>query len=302
MQEKTIITCAIAGNLTQREQHPRLPITPHEIAVAALDAAAAGAAVLHLHARDSVTGRGSMEFSLYEEITSRIREKNTEVILNLTTGEGGRFVPSEGNPAIAGPGTTLCAPELRVSHIERLRPELCTLDLNTMWSGTAAVINAPQNVEFMAERIYAAGVVPEVEVFDSGDLHLASHLQKTGVLKDRLLIQIVLGVRYGAVANAETLLYLKSQLPKACTWGAFGLGRHSFPMVAQSWLLGGHVRVGMEDNVYIRKGELCRDNAQLVEKATGIVRSLGGEVASAREARAILGVQAAPELTCRVVS
>ena len=144
MVKKTIITCAVTGNLTSREQHPGLPITPQQIAEAALAAAQAGAAVVHLHVRDPETGRGSMDFALYQELVDRIRNENTDVILNLTTGEGGRFVPSDDTPRIAAAGSTLCAPELRVAHVESLRPEVCTLDFNTMWSGQAAVINSPR--------------------------------------------------------------------------------------------------------------------------------------------------------------
>jgi uncharacterized protein (DUF849 family) len=290
MGRKTIITCAVTGNLTRREQHPRLPVTPAEIASAALDAAKAGAAVVHLHVRDPATGRGSMALPLYEEVTARIRERNRDVILNLTTGEGGRFVPSEDEPRIAGPGTTLARPELRVAHVERLKPDLCSLDFDTMWSGQAAVINPPRNVQIMAERIYAAGVRPEIEIFDSGDLHMARHFLEQGILKGPLLVQFVLGVRYGAVANPETLLFLVSQLPPGTLWGAFGIGRHEFTMLAQAWLLGGHVRVGMEDNLHIRQGELCRDNAELVEKAVNIVELLGGSVATPAEARALLAL------------
>ncbi len=290
MGRKTIITCAVTGNLTRREQHPRLPVTPAEIASAALDAAKAGAAIVHLHVRDPATGRGSMALPLYEEVTARIRERNRDVILNLTTGEGGRFVPSEDEPRIAGPGTTLARPELRVAHVERLKPDLCSLDFDTMWSGQAAVINPPRNVQIMAERIYAAGVWPEIEIFDSGDLHMARHFLEQGILKGPLLVQFVLGVRYGAVANPETLLFLVSQLPPGTLWGAFGIGRHEFTMLAQAWLLGGHVRVGMEDNLHIRQGELCRDNAELVEKAVNIVELLGGSVATPAEARALLAL------------
>jgi uncharacterized protein (DUF849 family) len=265
-------------------------VTPAEIASAALDAAKAGAAIVHLHVRDPATGRGSMALPLYEEVTARIRERNRDVILNLTTGEGGRFVPSEDEPRIAGPGTTLARPELRVAHVERLKPDLCSLDFDTMWSGQAAVINPPRNVQIMAERIYAAGVWPEIEIFDSGDLHMARHFLEQGILKGPLLVQFVLGVRYGAVANPETLLFLVSQLPPGTLWGAFGIGRHEFTMLAQAWLLGGHVRVGMEDNLHIRQGELCRDNAELVEKAVNIVELLGGSVATPAEARALLAL------------
>jgi uncharacterized protein (DUF849 family) len=290
MERKTIVTCAVTGNLTRPEQHPGLPITPAQIAQAALDAAAAGAAVVHLHVRDPISGRGSMDLALYEELVGRIRECNSEVILNLTTGEGGRFVPDDIEPRLAANGTTLCAPELRVAHVEKLKTPVCTLDLNTMWSGQAAVINSPRNVTMMAQRIYAAGVKPEIEIFDSGDLQLAAKLIEDSILRAPLLVQFVLGVRYGAAANPQTLAYLVGQLPPGSIWGAFGIGRHEFPMVAQSFLLGGHVRVGMEDNLFIRKGELCRDNAQLVEKAVRIVEDLGGCVASVGEARRILGL------------
>lgn len=287
---KTIITCAVTGNLTNRDMHPGLPITPKEIANAALDAAKAGAAIVHLHVRDPKTGKGSMEFSLYDEMVSRIVEKNSDIILNLTTGEGGRFVPSKDDPKQYAANSTLCVPEKRVIHVEKLKPEICTLDLNTMWSGQAAVINTPENLKIMAQRIYAAGVMPEIEVFNSSDMHLLNHFIKEGVIKTPVMVQMVLGVRFGSVANTETMLFLKSQLPQGSIWGAFGIGRMEYPMLAQSYVLGGHVRVGMEDNLYIKKGELCRDNAQLVEKAVNIVEELGGNIASPSEARQILGL------------
>ncbi|MBT5072150.1 MAG: 3-keto-5-aminohexanoate cleavage protein [Kordiimonadaceae bacterium] len=287
---KTILTCAVTGNLTNPEMHPGLPITPEQIAKAALDAASAGASIVHLHVRDPETAKGSMEFALYDEMVTRIREKNTDVILNLTTGEGGRFVPGKEDPKIAAENSTLCRPELRVSHIEKLKPELCTLDLNTMWSGQATVINSPENLKIMAERIYAAGVKPEIEVFNSSDLHLLNHFVAEGVIKNPVMVQMVMGVRFGAPANSETMVYLKSQLPENAVWAAFGIGRMEYPMLAQSYVLGGHVRVGMEDNLYIKKGELCRDNAQLVEKAVHIVEELGGQIASTDEARQILGL------------
>lgn len=287
---KTIITCAVTGNLTSPEMHPGLPITPKQIAEAALDSAAAGASIVHLHVRDPETGKGSMEFALYDEMVTRIREKNTDVILNLTTGEGGRFVPSKDDPKVAGENSTLCRPELRVSHIEELKPEICTLDLNTMWSGQAAVINTPENLKIMAERIYAAGVKPEIEVFNSSDINLLNYFVSEGVIKTPVMVQMVMGVRFGAPANSETMMYLKSQLPKDSVWAAFGIGRMEYPMLAQSYVLGGHVRVGMEDNLYIEKGELCTGNAQLVEKAARIVNDLGGNIASTAETREILGL------------
>ncbi len=290
MSRKTILTCAVTGNLTTREQHPGLPVTPAEIATAAIEAGKAGAAVVHIHARDPATTKGSMDLGLFQEIVDRIRQSGSDVILNLSTGEGGRYIPSLDNPAVAAPGTTLTTPERRVAHVEALKPEICTLDLNTMFSGSAVVINTPRNVTEMARRIYAAGVLPELEIFDGGDLQLARALQEDGTLRNPLLIQIVLGVRYGAIPNPETLFYFASQLPPDCIWAAFGIGRHEFPLLAQAFLLGGHVRVGLEDNVYIRKGVLARDNAELVEKAGTIVENLGGSLATPAEARAILGL------------
>ena len=290
MGRDTIITCAVTGNLTRPEAHPGLPITPKQIAKAALGAAAEGAAIVHLHVRDPETGRGSMDLALYKEVVDRIRQDNDQLIINLTTGEGGRFVPSDDEPKVAAQGSTLCSPEKRIAHVVELRPEICTLDFNTMWSGQAAVINSPRNLEIMAKQIYSVGVKPEIEIFDSGDLHMLKHFLDKGILNQPIMIQIVLGVRFGAMADPQTLFYLASQLPKDCVWAAFGIGRHEFPMLAQAWLLGGHVRVGMEDNLHIRKGELCRDNAQLVEKAVNIVENLGGTIASPAVARQILNL------------
>jgi uncharacterized protein (DUF849 family) len=287
---KTILTCAVTGNLTSPDMHPGLPITPKQIAEEGLAAADAGAAILHLHVRDPETGKGSMKFELYDEMVTRIREKNSDVILNLTTGEGGRFVPGNDNPRIAGENSTLCRPELRVSHVEKLKPEICTLDLNTMWSGQAAVINSPENLKIMADRIYAAGVKPEIEVFNSSDMHLLNHFISEGVIKNPVMVQMVMGVRFGLPANSVSMMYMKSQLPQEAVWAAFGIGRMEYPMLAQSFVMGGHVRVGMEDNLYIKKGELCSGNVQLVSKAVHIVEELGGNIASTNEAREILGL------------
>lgn len=291
MGRKTILTCAVTGNLTTREQHPGLPITPAEIARAAIDAGKAGAAVAHIHARDVKTGKGSMDLEAFREIVSRIRDSGSDIVINLSTGEGGRFVPSDDEPSLAAPGTTLTRPERRVAHVEALRPEICTLDFNTMFSGSAVVINTPRNLEIMANRIYAAGVLPEIELFDGGDLQMCKSFIERGLIRTPTLFQIVLGVRYSAVANPETLFYFRSQLPEDAIWAAFGIGRHEFPMLAQAWLLGGHVRVGLEDNVYISKGKLARDNAELVEKGVSLVANLGGEIATSAEAREMLGLK-----------
>ena len=293
---ETIITCAVTGNITTREHHPELPVTPQEIAKASLDAADAGASIVHLHVRDPETGKPSMELALYRETVRLIRERNRELVINLTTGPGGRFIPGENDPKIAAPGSSLTTPDKRVEHIVALRPDVCSLDFNTMYSGTSVVINTPGNIEKMAVAIKAAGTQPEFEVFDTGDIHLVNDMMKQGRLPFEPLFQIVLGVKYGAAPTPETLLYMKSLLPAGAVWAAFGLGRMAFPMVAQSFLLGGHVRVGLEDAVQIEKGVLAPDNAALVEKAARIVRDLGGTIATPGDARRILKLPPATDL------
>ena len=286
--DKTFLTCAITGNITKPEQSPYLPITPQQIADSALEAAEAGAAVAHIHVRDPATGRPSMEIDLYRDVMDRIRAKNRDLIINLTTGPGGRFVPSEHDPKIAGPGTTLMLPEKRVEHIELLRPDICTLDLNTMNSGGEVVINTPRNVRKMAAIMRAARVLPEIELFDSGDCHLARDMFADGSLEGPGLFSLVLGVKYGFNPSPETMMYARGLLPPGAIWSGFGLGRTEFPMVAQAWLLGGHVRVGMEDNLYMSKGVLAKTNAELVTHAIGILKMLGANIASAKDAREML--------------
>ena len=285
---KTLLTCAVTGNLTKPEQTPHLPITPAQIADECLAAAEAGAAVVHIHVRDPASGRPSMEVDLYRDVVDRIRARNRELIINLTTGPGGRFVPSDDNPRVAAPGSTLLHPLERVKHIELIKPDVCSLDLNTMNSGAEVVINTPRNVRLMAQAIRAAGVLPELEIFDSGDIHLALDLINDGTLAGPGLWTFVTGVKYGFSAGPETLLYARGLLPPGAVWSAFGIGRHEFPMVAQAWLLGGHVRVGLEDNIYLARGVLAKSNAELVRKARGIVEDLGGELATSRDVRQML--------------
>jgi len=214
------------------------------------------------------------------------------VIINLTTGPGQRYVPSQENPAVAGPGTTLTHPMRRVEHVLALQPEICTLDLNTMWSGTSAVINSPESISTMAAAMREVGSKPELEVFDSGDIQLAKMLIEKGVLDSPALFQIVTGIRFGFEQTTQTMAYAKSMLPEGAIWAGFGIGRMMFPMLAQAFLLGGHVRVGLEDGVNLRRGVLAPDNAALVRKAAHIVDELGGELATPKEARAILGLKA----------
>ncbi|HYP70342.1 MAG TPA: 3-keto-5-aminohexanoate cleavage protein, partial [Variovorax sp.] len=272
------------------EQTPHLPITPEQIANECLGAAEAGAGQVHIHVRDPETGKPSMQVDLYREVVERIRRENRELIINLTTGPGGRFVPSEDDPKVYAPGTSLLPPEKRVEHIALIRPDVCSLDLNTMNSGPDVVINTPKNVRRMARVIREAGVKPELEIFDSGDIHMALDLIADGTLEGPGMWTLVLGVKYGFMATPETVQYARNMLPPGAFWSAFGIGRMEFPIVAQAWLMGGHVRVGMEDNIYLEKGVLASSNAQLVAKARDIIRSLGGEVASAGEARQMLGL------------
>ena len=287
---RVFITVAVTGNLTTPDQTPHLPITPAEIAEACLEAAAAGAAIAHIHVRDPATGQPSMELALYREVVERIRTRNEDLILNLTTGPGGRFAPSRDDPAVAGPGTTLMRPEARVEHIATLRPDVCTLDLNTMNSGGQIVINTPENVRRLARVIREAGVKPEIELFDSGDIALLHDLIADGSLDPAPLCSLVMGVRYGFQVSPETVLYARGLLPEGAIFTAIGIGRHVFTAATQSYLLGGHVRVGIEDGVYLSRGALAPSNAAMVVKIRGILESLGAEIASAAQARELLGL------------
>lgn len=287
----TILSCAVTGSFTTREHNPALPVTPAEIAEACIGAAREGAAICHIHVRDPDTGEPSMAIEHYREVVRLIRESDTDLLINLTTGPGGRYIPSEDEPARAAPGTKLTTGVVRTEHVVELKPDICSLDLNTMWFGGGAVINSPHSLRIMAERIYAAGVKPELEVFDTGDIHLAHALIREGTLREPTLFQIVTGVDYGLAATPESLAYAKSLLPADCEWAAFGASRMALPMLAQAFLLGGHCRIGMEDTVYLAKGVKTPDNAALVAKAVGIIDALGGRAATVDEARELLQIK-----------
>lgn len=287
----TILTCAVTGTFPTRAHNPALPVTPQEIADSCIGAAKAGAAICHIHVRDPQSGVPSMKLEYYREVMQRIRASGTELIINLTTGPGGRFIPSDDEPAKAAPGTLLTTPEIRTDHVVELKPEICTLDLNTMWFGGGAVINTPRNLRIMAERMYAAGVKPEIEAFDTGDLVMAQDLIADGTIKLPALFQIVTGVKYGMPSTPETMQLAKSLLPKDCEWAAFGAGRHAFTMLAQAFILGGHCRIGMEDTVHLSRGVPAPSNAALVEKAVTIIENLGGKIATVEEARSILQIK-----------
>jgi uncharacterized protein (DUF849 family) len=289
-RDNVIITCAVTGNLTTPEQTPYLPITPEQIADACLGAANAGASIVHIHVRDPLTGQPSMLLDHYVDVVQRIRAHNPELILNITTGPGGRFVPSKDDPKVAAEGTTLMVPEKRVEHIAALRPDICTLDLNTMNSGREVVINTPGNVRRMAKVITEVGVKPEIELFDSGDIALMHDLLADGTLQGPVLCSFVMGVRYGFQPAPETVLYARDLLPHDSEFTAIGIGKAAFTTVAQSYLAGGHVRVGLEDSVYLSRGRLATSNAELVAKARRIVEDLGGTIATVKEARRIVGL------------
>lgn len=288
MADKVILTCALTGSFDTPSKSPAVPVTPQQIAEQAIDAARAGAAVAHIHVRDPKTAAPSMELALYREVVDRIRDADVDIVLNLTTGAGARYVPSAENMRVGGPGTTLCAPEERVAHVLELKPEICTLDIGTMNFGQHAFLNLPDHLRTMAKLVEAAGTKPELEVFDIGHVVLARKLIAEGVLTGRPLFQICLGIPYGADATPANHLHLQSQLPEGANWAAFGIGRSEFDMVALSALCGGHVRVGLEDNLYLSRGQLAPDNASLVRRAVQILEGLGKETATAAEARNML--------------
>ncbi|NDY93518.1 BKACE family enzyme [Ideonella livida] len=290
MQEHVIITCALTG-AGPRSANPAQPITPRQIADSGLAAADAGAAILHVHVRDPQTGEFSGELGLYEEAVGLIRERNPEVILNLTTGLGSGFYPQDPMlPVEAGPGTHIWTPEKRVEHVLKLKPEICTLDLVTAQVFGGIVISTEAVLTRMATLVRAAGVKPEIELFDSGDAVLAKHLIQKGVLDGPGLYSFVMGLNFTMPADTETMTYLRNLLPAGAQFQGFGIGRNQFPMAMQSLLLGGHVRVGMEDNVYERKGVFFKSNAEQVEKARRLIDALGAGVASPAQARRLLGL------------
>ncbi|MCA0869964.1 3-keto-5-aminohexanoate cleavage protein [Seohaeicola saemankumensis] len=284
------LTCALVGNFTTRAHNPNLPITPKEIAEDALGAWRAGAAIVHIHVRDPETELPSMEIGSYAEVVERIRDVSDELIINLTTGNGGRFQPSDHDPLVPGPKTNFLVPEKRVEHILALRPDIATLDLNTMVFGGEVVINTPRNIRIMAEGIREAGARAEVELFDSGDIALMHDLMAEGTIEAQPLCSIVMGVKYGFVPSLETLLYARSRLPAGAQWTGFGTGRWAFPMVAMSAMAGGQVRIGMEDAAWLNRGEPAPSNGAMVEKAKRMLDDLGIGLATSKEARVTLGL------------
>lgn len=287
---KIILTCAVTGSGDTVKRNPAVPVTPEQIATSALEAAEAGAAVVHIHVRDPATGLSTMDDALYRDVFNRLKRSNTKAVINLTTGPGATFVPTRSNPLVAAPGSNLTTPEKRVAHILELRPEICSLDLGTMNFHERPYIVPPDHLRDMARLIAEAGVKPELEAFDSGDIEVAKHLVQKELVSSPPMIQFVLGVPFNAQANPKSLHYLSGLLPDGFIWGGMGLSSGAFPMIAQSILLGGHARVGLEDTLYIEPGQLATSNRQLVEKARRIIETLGFSLASPAEAREILSL------------
>src|SRR6266581_1448040 len=293
MQRKIIISCAVTGSADSPGKNPAVPVSPEQIAQSCVDAAKAGAAVVHIHVRDPKTTKPSMDGALYREVVEHIRGSGTDVLINLTTGPGARFVHDPDDPTKAGPASTLRGPADRVRHVMDLRPDICSLDMGSLNMGSRVFINTPDHLQTMAVAIRDAGVLPELEVFETGHLLLAKRMIDTGHIKGPGMFQICLGIAWGQPATPEAMSYMRNLLPAGSPWFAFGISLHQFPMAAQAVLLGGHVRVGLEDNLYLERGKLAPSNAALVEKAGRIIELLGPSVATPAEARHILGLAAA---------
>ena len=291
--EAVFITCAVTGSGDSVRKSPHVPVTPAQIAAAALESHAAGAAIVHIHVRDPASDAPSRDTALYREVVERIRARNTEVILNLTGGMGGDLVLGPGEtPLNFGKGTDLVGPRERVSHIIELLPEIGSLDCGSLNFDEALYATTPRYLREIAAAYRAGGVRPEIEVFELGHIELARQLISEGLIPQPALFQLCLGIKYGAPATTHSMLAMRDALPGEALWSAFGVGRLQMPMVAQAVLLGGNVRVGLEDNLYLEKG-LLATNAQLVERAVSIVEHLGARVLSSAEARSRLGLRGA---------
>lgn len=272
--EKTIVTAAVTGSRPTREMNPAVPYTPQEIAESAVECCQAGAAIAHIHVRDPETGDPAFKIELFREVMDRIRHE-CDMIVNLTTS-----------------GLFLSGPDLIEKRLQpvTLRPEICSLDLGSMNFPDAAFVNSPEWGKTAAERMREYGVKPEIEVFDVGHIYQAAAWINDGLIDDPPYFQLCMGVRWGIEATPENLLFMKSKLPANARWSVLGVGRAQLSMIALGILLGGNIRVGFEDNVYLRKGVLSKSNAQLVEMAVDLLRLLEREPATPNEARQILGI------------
>ena len=294
---EVFITCAVTGSGATQDRSPHVPRSPAQIAASAIEAAKAGAAVVHCHVRDPETGAPARDVALYREVTDRIRDADVDVVLNLTAGMGGDLILRGPDDPVAGPGTDMAPAAERLAHIRACLPEICTLDCGTMNFAEAdyVMVNTPGMLKAMGAEMEALGVKPEIEAFDTGHLWYAKELVRLGVLKEPALVQLCMGVPWGAPDDLNTFLAMVNNVPSGWHFSAFGLGRNQMAYVAASVLAGGNVRVGLEDNLWLEKGVLAT-NAQLVERAVGIVERMGARVIGPAEVRERLGlVKRAPE-------
>jgi uncharacterized protein (DUF849 family) len=285
-----MLTCAVTGAGATTRKHPGVPVTPPQIAAACIEAARAGASVVHIHVRDPETGEGGRDPAHFREVVARIRDSGVDIVLNLTCGMGGRLILDEENPAVMAAGTDMAPPLERMEHVRELLPEICTLDCGSMNFGREVVVNRVGDLERMARFAQRLGVKPELEVFDYGQIGIARQLIDGGLVDGTPLFQLCLGIAGGTPATPEALLALRAALPPGAHWGAFGISRSEFPMVAQAALLGGNVRVGLEDNLYLEAGRLA-SNGELVEKALKILALLDVAVMTPAETRTALALK-----------
>ena len=291
MARPVIVSCAVTGASDTKHINSAVPVTPEEIADEVIAAHGAGAAIAHIHVRDPKTAKASMDPSLYKEVVERVRDAGCPILLNLTTGPGGVLMVEADAPHNFRKASKLASAEERVQHVVENRPELCTLDVTTMNYAGLAVTNTAAMLDKMAGLIQAVGVKIEMEVFDTGQLWQAADMCSRGVITDpQPLFQLCLGIPWGGRANMETMQLMRDQLPANAVWASFGISRFEFPMIAAAVVLGGHVRVGMEDNLYLSRGVLTPGNAALVERAVQIISSIGEYPASVDEARDLLGL------------
>ena len=284
MNNEVIITCCITGSGDSALKSEHVPVTPKEIAASAVKAAKAGAAIAHVHVRNTDTKLFSRELELYKEVSKLIRESGVDIILNITAGMGADFVPDEKNPCVGGPGTDMITAAERVRHIEIIKPEIATLDCGSMNYATTSYISTMDMLRETARRLQAAGVKPEIEVFELGHIWQAKTLMAEGLIDPDPMFQLCMGVPYGAEATTGNLLAMVNALPDGVNWCSFALGRQEMSWVAQSALMGGNVRVGLEDNIYLGKGHFAT-NEELVQNAREIIERMGARILTPAEAR-----------------
>jgi uncharacterized protein (DUF849 family) len=292
MNNEVFITCAVTGSGGSQDRSPHVPRSPKEIADSAIAAAKAGAAIVHCHVRDPETGVPSRSTKLFREVTDRIRDSEVDVVLNLTAGMGGDVVfGSPSAPLPLAKGTDMASAEERVAHVAECLPEICTLDCGTMNFAEADYVmtNTPGMLKAMGSMMTELGVLPEIEAFDTGHLWLAKQLVADGVLKSPALVQLCMGVPWGAPDDMNTFMAMVNNVPNDWTWSAFSIGRNEMPYVAAAVLAGGNVRVGLEDNLWLAKGQLAT-NEQLVERARIIIEAMGAKVIGPAEVRKKLGL------------